>query len=269
MDIAGKTVWITGASSGIGEQLAYAFDRAGANLMLSARREDELHRVAAACAGDPIVARLDLADPEGIPGIAQAVLTQSDGIDVLINNAGVTHRALAATTDMEVFRTIMEVNHFGPLALSKAVIPLMAERGGGRIVAVSSIAGRYSSPYRSGYNAAKRALEGQMEALRAELAPENIGVTLVVLGAIRTEVSRTALTADGSAYGRVDPFLAQGVDPGATAEMILQAVRQDRDEITIARLKHRWLVWRRRFFPKLAARAVALKSASSRPALDG
>lgn len=257
-----KTVWITGASGGLGEALAHQFRRSGAKLVLSARRESELARVADDLGGtgdDVLVVPMDLADPAAIEAAAAHVQSRCARVDVLVNNAGQTQRALIRDASLEVYRRLFEVNFFGPLALSQAVLPAMAQAGGGRIVVISSIAAYYASPYRSGYNASKKALHGLFDALRAEEHANRIGVSLIVLGSVRTQVSINALRGNGSAYGRMDPAMAAGMDPATVARQILEAIAKDREEITIAPLHQRWLVWRKKFFPGLASRAVRLR----------
>jgi NADP-dependent 3-hydroxy acid dehydrogenase YdfG len=255
-----RVVWITGASAGVGAALARAFHAEGARVVLSARRESRLAWVRAGLGGDAeaLVLPLDLEDQPALASKVETVMARFGRIDVLVNNAGLTQRALLAETDLAVYRRLFEVNLFGPLALTKLVLPHMIARRAGHIVVTSSIAGRYSSPLRSGYNGAKRALEGVFESLRAELWPHGIDVTLLVLGAVATDMSLNALRGDGSAYGRRNRVLAAGFSPDEVARRALDAVAGRRDEVVIATLPHRWLVWRKRFFPALAARAVRL-----------
>ena len=256
----GRTVWITGASGGLGEALAYAFGAAGARLVLSARREGELARVAEAVADAGGAARalpMDLADPASIAAAAADVAAAEGRVDVLVHNAGQTQRALVADAGMDIYRRLFEVNFFGPLALTKAALPALGN--GGRIVVVSSIAAYYSSPYRSGYNASKKALHGLFDAFRAEAHRDGISVLLAVLGGVRTRVSINALRGDGSAYGRMDPAMAAGMDPARVAGRILRATASRREEIAIAPLGQRWLMWRKTWLPRLASRAVRLR----------
>ena len=200
---------------------------------------------------------MDLADPDSIAAAAADVARVEGRIDVLVHNAGLTQRALIADADIDVYRRLFEVNFFGPLALTQATMPAMA--GGGKIVAISSIAAYYSSPYRSGYNASKKALHGLFDALRAEAHGDGIGVLLVVLGSVRTRVSVNALRGDGSLYGRMDPAMAAGMDPAAVAGKIVKATAGGREEIAIAPLGQRWLMWRKAWLPRLASRAVRLR----------
>lgn len=257
----GKTVWVTGASGGLGEALARVFAEAGARLVLSARREAELARVAASLpgAGGHLTAPMDLADPGAVAAAARQVEARLGAVDVLVNNAGQTQRALVRDAGLDVYRRLFEVNFFGPLALTRAVLPGMCAAGGGRIVVISSVAACYSSPYRSGYNAAKKALHGLFDALRAETHRDGIAVTLVVLGAVRTRISINALRGDGGAYGRMDPAMAAGLAPEDAARRIVRAVRQGREEVVIAPISQRWPVWRKACFPRLASRAVRLR----------
>jgi NAD(P)-dependent dehydrogenase (short-subunit alcohol dehydrogenase family) len=266
-----KVVWVTGASSGVGRALARAFHAEGARVILSARREDALREAAAECAGggEAFVLPLDLEVGSELPGKVDAALARFGRIDILVNNAGISQRALVADAGMEVYRRLFEVDVFGPWALSKLVLPHMLTRRSGHIVVTSSISARYSTPLRSGYNGAKRALEGMFESLRAEVWAQGIAVTLLVLGAVDTEISVHALRGDGTPYGRRNRVLAEGFTPDKAARRSLDAIAARRDEVMIARLAHRWLVWRRRYFPGLAARAVRLRQPPKHPGLDG
>src|SRR5499433_509580 len=170
MKFQDQRVWITGASSGIGEAMAHAFHQAGAKLILSARREDELKRVQAQCGGEPDtrILPLDVSKTEDLRAKPREALAVFGGIDILVLNAGISQRSLARDTDESVYRRLMEVNFFGPEALTRAVLPSMLERKSGHIVVISSIAGKLGVPMRSGYSATKFALHGFYEALRAE-----------------------------------------------------------------------------------------------------
>src|SRR5689334_22338054 len=148
MDFQSRRIWITGASSGIGEALAYAFHRAGARLILSARREDELKRVQSQCGGESSawILPLDVTRPEQLPGKTREALQVFGGIDILVNNAGVTQRSLVKDTELAVYRNLMEVNFFGAVALTKAVLPSMMENNSGHLVVVSSLVGKFGTP---------------------------------------------------------------------------------------------------------------------------
>ncbi len=252
-----KIAWITGASSGIGEALAEALAERGARLVLSARREDRLRQVQAACAHPErhLVLPLDLADAGSLEAAARQALAHAGHLDVLINNGGVSQRGQAAETDLAVDRRIMEVNYFGTVALTKAVLPSMLARGGGHVVVVSSLVGLFGTPQRSAYAASKHALHGFFDALRAEVHDAGVRVTVVCPGFIRTDVSINALTADGTPHGRMDKNQQQGLAPEVCAEKILRAVERQKDEVYIAG-KEKLAVYLKRFVPGLFNRFI-------------
>jgi dehydrogenase/reductase SDR family member 7B len=259
MTFQDRIVWITGASSGIGEALAYAFHRAGARLILSARREDELKRVQAACGGEPNtrVLSLDVSRGDELAGKARAALSLFGGIDILVLNAGISQRSLARNTDESVYRRLMEVNFFGPEALTRALLPAMLEKKSGHIVVISSVAGKFGVPLRTGYSATKFALHGFYEALRAEETRNGISVTLVCPGYVHTGISVSALKGDGSKHAKVDPELEQGMPAEECARQILRGVARHKREIVVAAPREKMLVNLKRFFPDLLARMTA------------
>ena len=257
MTFENKVVWITGASSGIGAALAQVLARRGARLVLSARREERLEAVRAACAhaGRHTVLPLDLTDTERLPAVARRVLDRFGRVDVLVNNAGITQRAQVVETDLAVDRRIMEVNFFGTVALTKAVLPSMLERGSGHLVVVSSLVGKFGTPKRSAYAASKHALHGFFDALRAEVHDAGLRVTLICPGYVRTEISLHALTADGTPHGEMDPNQQRGLDPKVCAEKIARAVEAEKDEVYIAG-KEKVAVYLKRFAPGLFKRLI-------------
>src|SRR2546423_7358483 len=165
-----KKIWITGASSGIGEALAHAFHQAGAKLILSARREEELRRIQSKCGGEPqtLILPVDLMKTDELSEKAQLALSMLNGIDILVQNAGITQRSLVRDTNPSVYRTLMDLNYFAPVALTKAVLPSMLEKKSGHFVVISSLVGKFGTPLRSGYSASKHALHGFFDSLRAE-----------------------------------------------------------------------------------------------------
>lgn len=252
-----KVVWITGASSGIGEALAHAFVGEGARLVLSSRRPGELERVRLACArpADHIALPLDLARGDTFPAAVAEVLARCGRIDVLVNNGGVSQRALAADTALEVERTLMEVNYFGPVALTKAVLPSMRAKRAGHVVVVSSVMGYVGTPGRSTYAAAKHALHGYFDSLRAEVEREGIKVTLACPGYVRTAVSENALGPAGAKHDRTDTTHVSGIEPETCASAILRGVARGREEVYVGG----WEVYGihvKRFAPWLLSRIV-------------
>lgn len=252
MKVEDLIVWITGASSGIGEALAYELAGRGARLILSSRRVEELERVRDACA-DPerhAVVQLDLADPTGLDAVAASVLERHGHVDVMVHNGGVSQRSLARETALEVDRRLMEVDYFGVVALTKALLPSMRRRGSGRFVVISSLVGKVATPLRSGYSAAKHALHGFFEALRAEEHGGGIGVTMVCPGFIRTRVTYNALTSDGSPQGTMDRAQENGMSPEECARRIARAIEKQRDEVLVGG-RERVAVWAWRLSPGL------------------
>jgi short-subunit dehydrogenase len=258
MDFRDCRVWITGASSGIGEALAVAFHHAGAKLVLSARREDELKRVQTLCGGEANmrILPMDVTDAAALPGKTQLALSMFGGIDILVLNAGITQRSLTRDTDEKVYRQLMEVNFFASEAMARAVMPSMLAQKSGHMVVISSVAGKFGVPLRSGYSASKFALHGFFEVLRAEEEKNGIHVTMVCPGYIRTDVSLSALGGDGAKHARMDPRIAQGMPVAECATRILRGVGRGKKEIIIGAKREQGLVYLKRFFPDLLARMV-------------
>lgn len=251
-------IWITGASSGIGEALAKAYAATGARLILSSRKKDELERVKSQCIGaeECSVVTLDLADPDSLQTAASQVLQQFGHVDVLINNGGISQRSLVAETPMEIDRKIMQVDYFSGVQLTKAVLPSMLARKKGHIVAVSSIVGIFGFPQRSAYSAAKHAMHGFYETLRAENGADGIRVTVVCPGRILTNVSLHALTASGQEHGIMDHAQANGISAETCARRILKAVRRNRKEVYVCRMDV-LMVYFRRYIPALYYRLAS------------
>jgi dehydrogenase/reductase SDR family member 7B len=251
-----SVIWVTGASSGIGEAAARQFHAEGAHLVLSARNDADLQRVADDLdglkgPGEIFVMPFDVTDQAAVSAAACSVLDRFGRVDVLLNNAGLTQRARVVDTDLAVFQAVMDVNFFGPLMLTKAVLPSMLTRGSGQIVCTTSVAGKYGSPMRSGYNAAKHAVHGFFDSLREEVAAAGIDVTLIVPGAVRTNVSINALRGDGSRYNRMDSFLENGMPPEECARRALDAIHARKREVLIADGVARRDVFLKRWSPAL------------------
>ena len=228
-----RVVWVTGASSGIGEALAVELSALGAKVVLSARRRDDLERVAARCASETLVRPLDLADMDDADRHVAAVLDRFGHVDVLVNNGGVSQRSLAADTPLSVDRQLMEVDFFGQVALTKAVLPHLMERGDGHIVAVSSLTGRVGIPLRSAYSAAKHAIHGFFDTLRLELSRSGIAVTIVCPPNVRTSISTNAITASGEPYSAMDRIQERGMASEQCARRIARALRRRPRELHI------------------------------------
>jgi short-subunit dehydrogenase len=236
-DFSNAVVWITGASSGIGEALAKQMAAKGARLVLSARSEGELARVAEACtaagAGDTLVLPLDVTAYDAMPDAVARVLGHFGTVDLLINNAGVSQRSFCVDTDFDVYRQMMEINVLGQIALTQAVLPAMRERGHGHIAVTASVAGKLGAPLRTGYCAAKHAVMGFFDALRCEVAADGIQVTTITPGFIRTAVAKNALGADGKPTGASDESIEGGMDVGDCAAAIIAGFETGNPEIAV------------------------------------
>ena len=233
---SGKTAWITGASSGIGEALAKAFVQSGGHAILSGRNVAELERVAVDSGGQErcLILPFDTLDYGRLPDLVEAAIAFQGGIDVLVNNAGISQRSLAINTDFAVYQRIIDVDLLAPIALTQALLPHLLKRGSARIVMISSVAGKAGIPMRTAYCAAKHGLIGYADALRSEVAGQGVAVLVVAPGSVRTNVSRNALNADGSARGASDAAIDNGIDPDTVAGIIWDAVADGTREIVIA-----------------------------------
>ncbi|MBN2215475.1 MAG: SDR family oxidoreductase [Bacteroidales bacterium] len=254
MNFKGRTVWITGASSGIGEALAWELGRLGSDLVLSSRNTEKLNRLAKAISEkyqiNTDVIFLDLGNNATIPEAIEQFSDRHQKIDILVNNAGISQRSLLIETPVEVDRQVFEVNFFGTITLTKGLLPMMIKAGGGHIVVMSSVVGKFGISLRSAYSASKHALHGFFETLRCELSDKNIKVTIICPGRIRTSISVNAVTKDGSNYGRMDEGQAKGVSPEKFARRVVKAIHRNRKEVATGG-KEILMIYIRRFLPWL------------------
>ena len=258
MDFKNKIVWITGASSGIGEALVYSLNQAGAKLIISARNRDALYKVKSNCKRNIIdihVLPLDLNQTKTLFAKGEEALKIFGSIDYLIHCGGISQRAKAIDTQLEVDELIMNTNYLGTVALTKSVLPSMLKQGKGHFVVISSLVGKFGTPLRSAYAASKHALHGFFDSLRAELETEGINITIICPGFIKTEVTLHALTGDASPQNKMDDAQANGMDPNICASKILAAVTANKREVYIGG-KEKYGVLLKRFFPGLFARII-------------
>ena len=233
-DVAGKAIWITGASAGIGKGLALALAAKGARLVLSGRNQAALEEVAAQCPGS-IVEAFEVTDLDSLPAIAARVAAATGGVDWLVNNAGISQRSLALDTEFPVYRTLMEVDFFAPLRLTQLVLPAMVQRGSGRIINNASVAGKVGSPLRTGYCAAKHALVGWSDALRAEIAQYGVQVHVLTPGFVATGIGKNALRGDGSQKGDGEDPVDAGISIHEAAAQIIAGITGNVPEIPVGR----------------------------------
>lgn len=258
MNYQNKVIWITGASSGIGKALSLEFSNLGAKVVLSARKLDELEKTKKECAGPAeniLILPLDLEHPQNFPEKTAEVLKHFGTIDMLINNGGISQRSKAAETKIEVDERLIKVNYIGTVALTKAVLPHFLKQKNGHFVAISSLVGKFGTPVRSSYSASKHALHGFFDSLRAELFQDNIDVTIICPGFIKTNISLNALTADGKAQNTLDNAQKNGMSAEDFAKKSIRALAKRKREVYIGG-KEIFAVYLKRFFPNVFARII-------------
>lgn len=253
-----KVVWVTGASSGIGEAVAKEMAKAGAQLILSSRRKEELERVAkesGIAENKVMVLPLDLMNHDEMEDKASQAIDRFGRIDILINNGGISQRSLVVDTDLSVFKRLVDIDYLGTVALTKAVLPYMVKQQAGQIGVITSLMGKFASPMRSGYCGAKHALHGFFDALRLEHDSDNIAVCLICPGYILTNISQNALSADGSKHNKLDEGQASGMTAEVCAQKILKALKKKNFEVAIGGTETVGILLKR-FFPKFLHRYV-------------
>ena len=235
-DLTGKVIWITGASSGIGEALARSASSDSTKLILSGRRVDALQSLADELSAETLVLPFEVTDYSALADIVDQAWAWQGRVDVLVNNAGISQRCLAIDAKPEIYTELINIDLIAPIWLTQLQLSRMADVGGGHIVAISSVAGRIGAPLRTAYSAAKFGLIGYMDALRTEVdKPHNIKVTNILPGSVATDVSRNAITGDGSKRGKSDAVIDAGDDPMDCAAAIWQAVANDSPEFIYAK----------------------------------
>lgn len=250
-------IWITGASSGIGEATAKIYSKKGFAVIISARKEKELERVKSECQHPENIRilPLDLTETSQMDAKVKEAISFFGKVDILLHNGGISQRSLIRETTLEVDRKLMEVNYFGTVALTKAILPHFIQNKSGHFGVVTSLVGKFASPFRSSYAASKHALHGFFDTLRAEHYQDNISVTLICPGFIKTQVSVNALTGDGSSLGKMDEAQAKGMSPEACAEEIFSALSRNKEEVLIGG-KEKYAVYLKRFFPGIFSKIL-------------
>lgn len=263
MSFKNKVVWITGASSGIGEAMAIQFAQEGAKLVLSARNTEKLEKLKESLpqAENHLVIGLDLEHSENFKELAVEVVDHFGRIDVLVNNGGLSQRSEVHETPIEVDRRIMEVNYFGNIALAKAVLPVFRAQKSGQFLVISSIAGKFGFFLRSAYSASKHALHGFYESLLLEEEKNGIFVTIACPGKINTQISTNALNSKGDKHGLMDHNQETGMSAKQCSKELLNALRAKKKEVLIGN-KEIKAVTLKRFFPKLFWKVIKKQSAT-------
>ncbi len=258
-----KTAWITGAGSGIGRAIAIDLANEGMNLILSGRKKPALEETRALLKHPEkaSILILDLSQHDALESTLDQEKENLQHVDILVNNAGISQRSLARETDFAVYKKLMDVNYLGSIKLSLFMLPYFIQKNSGHFVNISSSAGKFGVPLRTGYSASKFALHGFFEGLRAELKDSNIGITMVCPGFIRTDISKNALTASGKAQGTMDQAQENGMPPARLATIVTQSIKQNKAEVLIGGFKETKLaVWVSRIFPSIFRKIIANSS---------
>lgn len=257
-----KVIWITGASSGIGRACVQVYATKGYRVILSSRRMEALEEVVESLSSTEEISKellhivpLDLSKPEDLPAIAEKVIADHGYVDIMLHSGGISQRSLVINTSLEVDRRVMEIDYFGTVALTKALLPHFLKRKAGQFVVITSLMGVFSSPLRSGYCGAKHALHGFFESLRAEVYDQGVGVNMVCPGFIATDISKNAVVGDGSKQGTMDDKTGAGMTPLECAKRLEKGVRKNKPEIYIGRTEI-LAIYIKRFFPGLLRRIV-------------
>jgi dehydrogenase/reductase SDR family protein 7B len=247
-----KVIWITGASSGIGEASAYKFVKEGFQVILSARNIEALEKVKSSSSNPQNckVLPLDLIEQASFEEKTKEAIAAFGHIDIMLHNGGISQRSLIKETSIAVDRKLMEVNFFGTVALTKALLPHFIARKSGQFGVISSLVGKFGSPYRSSYAAAKHALHGFFESLRLEHFDDNIAVTMICPGFIKTDVSINALTADGTPLNEMDKAQANGMSAEDCAKDIFKSLKNRKEEVYIGG-KETMGIYLKRFVPTI------------------
>ena len=257
MDIRNKVIWITGASSGIGEALTYKLNELGAKLILSSRNRESLYVVKSKCKINPLdihVLPLDLENTDSLKEVTASAIKIYNRIDMIIHSGGVSQRSLALETNLDVAQRIMNINFWGTVALTQQILPTMLSNNSGHIIIISSLVGKFGTKFRSAYSASKHALHGYFDSLRTEIDPK-IKISIICPGFIKTNVTINALTADGTKQNSMDDAQANGMSPNKCALEIIKAIQSEKEEVYIGG-KEKYAVLVKRFFPGLFSKIV-------------
>lgn len=255
--IDGKTIWITGASSGIGKELALQLSRKKCNLIISARNEQALAKVKGSCEHSENIAvlSLDLGNFDSMHQKVSEAIAFFGPIDILINNAGISQRSLIINTDFEVYQKLVNINYLGTVALTKALLPYFVAEKKGHFVTVTSLMGKFGALPRSGYCGSKHALHGFFDVLRMEHEQDGVEVTMICPGYVQTNIAKNALTADGSLQGTDDAENNNGLAVDVFVKKMIRAIERKKFEVYMGGSEVLG-IYVKRFFPKLLHRMV-------------
>ena len=253
MKFSGKTIWVTGATSGIGKAVAIELSKEDCHLILSGRNTAQLEETGKLCeenGANVTLAPFDLGNHDSIQQAFEKVTSKNLKIDALYNFGGISQRSLVVETPLFVDRKLFEVNFFGTIALTKLVLPEMIKNGGGHLAATSSLVGKFGFPYRSSYSATKHALHGFFESILSENKSNNIRVSMIIPGRIKTNISANSLNKDGNPRGIRDKSLENGLAVEKSAKIICAKLKKEKKEILVGG-NELIMIHIRRFIPSL------------------
>ncbi|RAU82549.1 SDR family oxidoreductase [Pontibacter arcticus] len=252
-----KVILITGGSSGIGKACAFAFGRAGAKVAFSGRNMQALEQTSqelTAAGIDNLPIQADVSVQEQCERMVQETIAKYGSMDVLINNAGISMRALFQDVDLDVLKQVMDINFWGTVYTTKYALPYI-QNAKGSIIGISSVAGYRGLPARTGYSASKFAMHGFLETLRTELLYSGVHVLLACPGFTASNIRNTALAADGRQQGETPRDEQEMMSAEEVADRILKAtIKRKRDLIMTTQGK--MAVWVNKLLPGLADKLV-------------
>lgn len=253
-----KTIWITGASQGIGYEITKILSQQNCKLILSSRKKEDLEKVANELdLLDYAIIPLDLGKHNELDEILRKHDELLKDVDILINNAGISQRSLILDTNIDVYKKLIDINYIGTIMISDCMLNHFNRKGSGHFVTVSSVAGLFATPYRSGYSASKMALKGYFEALRAENDKKDIHISMVYPGFIHTNISKNALIGDGSTNDTMDDAQANGMAASTAAQIIIDGIAKKKASFTVGKFKETKLApLVHRLFPNLFRRII-------------
>ncbi|GAB1598871.1 dehydrogenase/reductase SDR family protein 7-like [Argonauta hians] len=269
VDVRGKVVLITGATSGLGKACAEIFSKAGCHVILAARNLEQLEKVKKELENgsndvSTRILQIDLCDLTLIPQKLAKAVSFFDKIDILINNAGQSYRGQVLETSLEVDQRLMTVNYFGHVAITKALLPAMISGGGGHIIGVSSVQGKIAIPHRTAYAASKHAFQAFFDSLRSEVHDKNITVGVISPSYIMTNISINAVRGDGTRHNVLDDTIAKGMKADYVAKEILDMVKWKKQDVLLGPLHHRLACYLRVICPNIFFQIMAKRALKER-----
>lgn len=246
----GKIIIITGASSGIGKACAIIFAKAGASVVIAGRNENKLHETKAEIErinGNVLSVQCDVSNENDCKRLVDETIKKFNRADVLINNAGISMRALFEETGLDVLKKLMDTNFWGTVYCTKYALPYLL-RTNGSVVGISSIAGKKGLPGRSGYSASKFAMEGFLETVRIENLKKNLHVLVACPGFTTSNIRNTALSKDGNMQGESPRDEKKMMSAEQVAGRILDAVKKRKRDLILTG-NGKMSVWLNKFFP--------------------